>query len=67
MSKIFCCGQGVCDVIVIDDDAQDYAKEQREIWLRKEKRKRGKFPPIDEQNEFVEAAYQRHKNINLTA
>ena len=67
MSKIFCCGQGGCDIIVIDDYAQAYAKEQREIWVKEEKRRKGIFPPIDEQNEFMEAAYQRHKNINLTA
>lgn len=27
-----------------------YAKEQREIWAREEKRRRGFFPPIDEQH-----------------
>ena len=67
MSNIFCCGQFGCDVIGIDDDAQDYAKKQREIWAWEERRKRGEFPPIDEQNEFIEAAYQRYKNISLTA
>jgi len=63
MSNLFCCGQFGCDIIEIDDNAMDYAKDERNRWVWDQHRKTGEFPTIDEQSEYIDAAYNRYRNI----
>ena len=63
MSIMFCCGQFGCDIIEIDDDVQKYANEELKKWVWEQHRKRGEFPSIDEQSEYLEAICNRIKNI----
>jgi len=62
---MFICGQSGCDAVDIDDAAMAEANEQRKAWARLEKLKRGEFPPIVEQIDYLNAAYKRLTEIRI--
>lgn len=63
---MFCCGRNGCFVIEINEDARRYAEEKRLKWAWEQKRKTGRFPPIEKQSDYMQAAYERYINLKGT-
>lgn len=65
MSKLFYCGQSGCSVLIIDDEAREYAMAKTKEWAWQQKSKRGEFPSIEEKSEIIEEHYNRYNNIHF--
>ncbi len=65
MSLQFCCGQGGCEITEIDDYAHTAARWQTGKWACEQEARRGRFPSLQEQAEYFEAAYRRMTEIRM--
>jgi hypothetical protein len=65
MSTLFMCGQNGCCAAEIDDAARIQANEQRIRWANINKNKTGKFPTMQEQEDFITTTYNRITTIKI--
>jgi len=58
-SKIFICGEDGCDIVFFDRADIERANIQLRQWIEHERRERGDFPPMVEQEIYWAEAMKR--------